>query len=265
MEHKNKNKPFAFISFRDFARTCLMLIAALTAMIPNHTAKGADVTLAWDPSVGPDITGYRLYLGTASGVYIQTSDVGINTSTMVSNLTVGQTYYFVVTAYTSSGLESPPSNEVSFTPTSSPTPGPSPTPGIGPAQMLTPIPGASLSSGTVTFNWTSGSATDYVLLVGSSSGVGDYYSSGILSTLSSLATNLPTDGRMIYVTLGSKLNGSWTFNQYTYNAFNAGSRPTSSPRTSTKSLPTTPRRSYRHVSQNHPRVLPDDIPEDGNK
>jgi Fibronectin type III domain len=265
MEHENKNKDFAFISFRDFVRSCLMLIAALTAVMANHTAIGADVTLAWDPSLSTDITGYRLYLGTASGVYNQTSDVGIEITTMVSNLIVGKTYYFVVTAYTSSGLESPPSNEVSFTPTSSPSPGPSPTPGAGPAQMLTPVPGGSLSSGSVTFNWTSGGATDYVLLVGSSSGVGDYYSSGILTTLSSLATNLPTDGRLIYVTLGSKLNGSWTFNQYTYNAYNAGSRPTSSPRTSTKSLPTTPRRSYRHSSQNQPRVMPHDIGEDGNK
>lgn len=237
-----------------------MLIAALVAVIPNHTAIAADVTLAWDPDVSADITGYRLYLGTTSGVYIQTSDVGITTSTMVSNLIIGKTYYFVVTAYNSSGLESPPSNEVSFTPTSS-TPGPSPTPEPGPAQILTPVPGGSLNSGTVTFNWTSGSATDYVLLIGSSSGIGDYYSSGILSTFSCLATNLPTDGRMIYVTLGSKLNGSWTFNQYTYDAYNA---PTSSPSSSAKSLPTTPRRSYRRSSQNRSRAS-DDIREDGSK
>lgn len=253
MEHENKNNGFVFISFRGFARRCLMLIAVLAALIPNHTAIAADVTLAWDPPLSADVTGYRLYLGTTSGVYNQTSDVGIETTTMVSNLILGTTYYFVVTAYNSSGLESPSSNEVSFTPTSSPPPGPSPTPGTGPAQMLTPVPGASLSSGTVTFNWTPGSATNYILLVGSSPGTGDYYSSGILSTLSSLATNLPTDGRMIYVTLASELNGSWTSNQYMYNAYSAGGKP--SPSSNAKSLPTTRTRSYRPSSSNHSRVL----------
>ena len=230
-----------------------MLIAVLAALIPNHTALGADVTLAWDPPLSADVTGYRLYLGTTSGVYNQTSDVGIETTTMVSNLIVGTTYYFVVTAYNSSGLESPFSNEVSFTPTSSSALGPSPTPGPGPAQMLTPVPGTSLSSGTVTFNWTPGGATNYVLLVGSSPGTGDYFSSGILSTLSSVATNLPTDGRGIYVTLASEVNGSWTSNQYSYNAYSGGSK--SPPTSSTKSLPTTPRRSSRPSSSNRSRVL----------
>lgn len=259
MERQNKNKSFAFISFRNFARGCLILIAALAAVISSHTATAAAVTLAWDPSSSADITGYRLYLGTTSGVYLQTSDVGITTSTMVSNLIVGKTYYFVVTAYTSSGLESPPSNEVSFTPTSSPPPGPSPTPGPGPAQILSPVPGGTLSSGTVTFTWTSGSATNYILLVGSSVGMGDYYTSGIVSTFSCLATNLPTDGRRLYVTLGSNLNGSWTFNQYFYDAYSAAT-----PSSSAKSLPTSPKRSYRRSSQNRPRVL-DDVRQDGSK
>jgi len=31
--------------------------------------------------------------------------------------------------------------------------------------------------------------------------------------------NIPVDGRTIYVTLGSKINGSWTVNSYTYTAF----------------------------------------------
>jgi len=45
------------------------------------------------------------------------SEIGMFTSSVVSNLVVGKTYYFVVTAYNALGLESPPSNEVSFTPT----------------------------------------------------------------------------------------------------------------------------------------------------
>jgi hypothetical protein len=30
--------------------------------------------------------------------------------------------------------------------------------------------------------------------------------------------NVPTDGRTIYVTLFSQVNGSWTFKAYTYKA-----------------------------------------------
>jgi Fibronectin type III domain len=73
-----------------------------------------DVTLAWDPSGGPALAGYRLYSGTASGVYTQTIEVGNTTSALVSNLTAGTTYYFTVTAYDTSGHESLPSNEVSY-------------------------------------------------------------------------------------------------------------------------------------------------------
>jgi hypothetical protein len=73
-----------------------------------------DVTLAWNPSGGQDVAGYRLYSGTTSGVYTQTIEVGNTTSTPVSNLAAGTIYYFVVTAYDTSNVESPPSNEVSY-------------------------------------------------------------------------------------------------------------------------------------------------------
>jgi len=73
-----------------------------------------DVTLAWNPSGGQDIAGYRLYSGTASGVYTQTIEVGNTTSALVSNLTAGTKYYFVVTAYDTSNHESSPSNEVTY-------------------------------------------------------------------------------------------------------------------------------------------------------
>jgi Domain of unknown function (DUF4082)/Fibronectin type III domain len=75
-------------------------------------ANAANVTLAWDAE--PGVAGYRVHCGTSSGSYTQSSDVGTNTTTTVSNLTAGQTYYFAVTAYNSAGLESQPSDQVSF-------------------------------------------------------------------------------------------------------------------------------------------------------
>lgn len=73
------------------------------------------VTLAWDPNPDPTIAGYRLYSGTSSGVYTQHLEVGNTTTTLVSNLADGRTYFFAVTAYDRTGAESIPSNEVSYT------------------------------------------------------------------------------------------------------------------------------------------------------
>ena len=94
------------------------------------------VKLAWDPDVSP-VAGYRLHQGTSHGNYSQIIDVGYTTTTSVSDLTAGQTYFFVVTAYNAAG-ESLPSNEVLFTASSAPTPTPAPTPTSAP-----PNPGDS--------------------------------------------------------------------------------------------------------------------------
>lgn len=58
-----------------------------------------------------DLTGYRIYYGTSSGQYSNSVDVGTFTSSVISGLTVGETYYFVVTAYDTAGNESGYSNE----------------------------------------------------------------------------------------------------------------------------------------------------------
>jgi hypothetical protein len=103
------------------------------------------VALAWDASTASDIAGYRLYAGTTSGVYTQQIDVGNNTSTSVSDLVDGTTYFFAITDYTTSGVESARSNEVSYTapiatPTPTPTPDPTPTPTPAPSPTPTPDP-----------------------------------------------------------------------------------------------------------------------------
>lgn len=80
------------------------------------------VQLAWDPSPDSWVTGYRLYCATNSFYgtndvgMIRAIDVGTNLTTTVYNFQSG-TYYFVATAYTTNGLESLPSNEVSWTAT----------------------------------------------------------------------------------------------------------------------------------------------------
>lgn len=85
-------------------------------------AFATSVTLSWDPPTTnvdgtplTDLSGYKIYYGTSSGNYSQSSDAGNSTSYQVNNLSGGATYYFVVTAYNSTGIESSFSNEVSTT------------------------------------------------------------------------------------------------------------------------------------------------------
>src|ERR1019366_4898703 len=85
--------------------------------------------------------------------------------------------------------------------------------------MTSPASGATLTSSTVTFQWTAGTATQYGLWIGST-GVGSYnlVQTGGTST-SYVATGLPTDGRTLNVRLWSLVNGAWQSSDYTYTAY----------------------------------------------
>jgi hypothetical protein len=85
----------------------LLLISRLGAETLN------DIPLAWDPSPDANVAGYRLYYASSEGSG-QTVDAGTNTSVTVHGLTLGETYRFHVVAYNHEGVESEPSNEVSF-------------------------------------------------------------------------------------------------------------------------------------------------------
>ena len=71
--------------------------------------------LLWDPHSEPDLAGYKVYVGTNPGVYGAPVNIGNITEFEVTNLSRGKTYYFAVTAYDTSGMESGFSNEVSKT------------------------------------------------------------------------------------------------------------------------------------------------------
>ncbi len=93
---------------------CLCVSFGLTVQASN-TAPAHSVRLAWDASADPEVTGYRVYYGNAPTNYTQILDVGNLARATVSNLTAGVKYYFAVTAYTASGLESDPADEISHT------------------------------------------------------------------------------------------------------------------------------------------------------
>ncbi|MEP6959525.1 MAG: hypothetical protein ABI980_12415, partial [Nitrospirota bacterium] len=81
---------------------------------PNPSTGNA--TLTWTADVDPELVGFKIYVGTASGTYSFPGSpfvTGKVTSYTIFNLPDGQTYFFAISAYDSAGNESPLSAEVS--------------------------------------------------------------------------------------------------------------------------------------------------------
>jgi fibronectin type 3 domain-containing protein len=71
--------------------------------------------LVWDPVIEEEIAGYKVYYGTASRTYGAPVDVGNQTSYSLAGFETGQSYYFVVKAYNTAGIESDYSEELVWT------------------------------------------------------------------------------------------------------------------------------------------------------
>lgn len=84
-----------------------------------HVAKAAplpgakNVHVAWNASPSAGLVGYNIYAGTNPRQYVVATPAA-GTNGVVTGLSPG-TWYFAVTATNSAGLESPFSNEVSYT------------------------------------------------------------------------------------------------------------------------------------------------------
>jgi fibronectin type III domain protein/HYDIN/CFA65/VesB family protein len=186
----------------------LLLIFALLAA-STRSADAGSLTLAWDANIESDIAGYIVYYGTTSGSYTSSVDVGNVTSYMMTSLADGQRYYFALKAYNTNGLRSPYSTEVAGT---------VPTAGA-PASLTTPIPGTTLSSSSVQFQWTAGvNVTSYRLSAGTTFGGTNLFDQSGLTSVSATITGLPTNGVRVYVRLWSLIGGMWRFSDYNYTA-----------------------------------------------
>jgi hypothetical protein len=98
------------LAWRRRLRSALCAAGLLLALSFPLDAAAADITLAWNAS--PGVAGYVIYSGTSAGVYTTSLNVGNQTSRTIQGLTLGVRYYFIVKAYSSAGVYSPPSNEV---------------------------------------------------------------------------------------------------------------------------------------------------------
>ncbi len=94
------------------ARTSVPVTLTVSSSPQPPPPSATTATLTWNPVTDLTLDGYKVHVGTASGLYTRIIDVGNITSYIVDSLTTATTYYFAVTAYNSAG-ESAPSNEVS--------------------------------------------------------------------------------------------------------------------------------------------------------
>jgi hypothetical protein len=89
-------------------------LAFFVALNLSNFSEAAEITLAWDSSVGA--AGYKVHSGQSSGSYTGIQDVGNVTNYTVTGLQNGNTYYFAATAYDATrSVESGYSNQVRVT------------------------------------------------------------------------------------------------------------------------------------------------------
>lgn len=99
----------------EMAATAMMMVLAVTSV------RATTVNLAWDPSSDSTVTGYIVHYGVVGGTSTNTMDVANQTTASVPNLTAGANEFFYVTSYNGQRVDSPPSNEITYTiPTTAP-------------------------------------------------------------------------------------------------------------------------------------------------
>jgi hypothetical protein len=205
------SNPYTYTAFNANAET-----AVLTTPTPSSMLSGSTVTFGWSAGTASPQE-YWLDIGSSVGGnnYYSSGNLGNALSTTASGLpTNGSTVY--ATLYTLvSGSWVP--NNYTYTAFNAAAAG---------GMLTTPMPGSTLTSSTVTFDWTAGSPGPYSywMDIGSTAGGNNYYSSGNLGNVqTTTVSGLPTDGSTIYVTLYTLISGNWVGNAYTYIALNATS------------------------------------------
>src|SRR5664280_1783750 len=190
------------------------LKGVITAPAPGSPLSGSRVTFNW--TAGTSSTAYWLDAGNVAGGnnYYQSGNLGNVLTTTASGLpTDGSTVYVTLWSLVNGQWLN---NQYTYTAYNL---------GSQTGVITSPVPGSTLTGSTVVFTWTAGTgATAYWLDAGSTPGGNQYYQSGNLgNVLTTTATNLPTDGSTVYVTLYSLVGGQWLSNAYTYTAYNNAS------------------------------------------
>jgi hypothetical protein len=100
--------------FKQNARIRILLVC-LAGLLQLPSPAAQNLTLAWNPSAGPNVVGYKIYYGTACHKYDSMVSVGNVTTATVAGLVAGSKYFFAVTACDVSNQESFLSDEAAVT------------------------------------------------------------------------------------------------------------------------------------------------------
>jgi hypothetical protein len=131
-------------------------------VLASGIAAAQSVNLAWDASTESSLAGYKIYTGKASRSYSSAVTLGKVTTYTTPTLTPG-TYYFAVTAYSTSGVESAYSNEVLATVSSSSDTTP---------PVISGITVSNITPTGATVSWTTNEASDTQVEYGNSTAYG---------------------------------------------------------------------------------------------
>src|SRR5204862_1196823 len=179
--------------------------AQMAAPAPSSTLTSSTVTFIWTGGTG--VSEYWLEVGTTANPQQFYAQGLTGLSATVSGLpTDGTSVYVRLWSHLAAGWQW---NSYTYTASSV---------ASAKAQLTTPAPSSTLTSSTVTFQWTGGTGvSQYWLEVGTTATPAQYYSQG-LTSLSATVSTLPTDGSAVYVRLWSLISGVWGWNPYTYTA-----------------------------------------------
>ncbi len=172
--------------------------ARITSHPNTSTLTSATMNLQWETGAG--VASYALWVGSTPNGY----DLywGLEGSNLAKSLAIpgdGRRIHVTLHSLISGAYQS---NAYWFT---------APTlPDGGAAQITSPASGSTLADANLPLTWSAAAgATQYHIFAGSAPGGYDLYSGGQGTSLSKTLTALPLDGRPIYLTLYSWLNGAW--------------------------------------------------------
>jgi hypothetical protein len=181
--------------------------AQITSPTNGATFGSSTVTFNWSPSTGA--SSYYLYVGNGFRTYDIYSNYVSGGSTTVTGLPTDGRLLYVSMWSLIGGVWQPADYSYRAATVSN-----------GIAQITSPANGSTFNSGTVTFNWSpSTGASSYYLYIGNNFQTYDLYSNYISGGVTTLS-GFPRDGRTLYITIWSLINGLWQPVNYTYRACN---------------------------------------------
>ncbi len=185
-----------------------LVLAALNSPTPGSTLSGASATFDW--TAGEGVGKYEFRLGT-TGPGSQDLDYLVSptalSSGLVSNIPTNGGTLFARLYSEIEGVWH--YQDYTYTEFGTPVP----------AALTSPPPGSTLSGSSITFGWTAGSGvTKYEFLLGTTGPGSDDldYLAPSTALSSGLVSNIPTNGKTVYVRLYSLIDGAWQYQDYTY-------------------------------------------------